>query len=290
MFLKPEELHQFAEEGYTVREGFLTPEECAELRDEIRHLIATRLDLNTHPGTSFSTGAGQSSDEYFLSSGDKIRFFLEKGAVVDGKLSVSKIEDSVNKIGHALAQLDPVFRKVTSRPELKELAKQVGFSDDVVVVQSMAILKPPRIGGEVVPHQDSTFLYTDPPSAVGVWIPLEDCTQQNGCLWFAPCTHKTHRVSKRFVRDPTKIGTIFVDIDEPNPEVPNEAYIPVECKAGSLVLIHGSAVHKSEHNYSDKTRYAYTFHLLEGKNAYPKDNWLQNEGGAPFTRLLQLTA
>jgi hypothetical protein len=35
----------------------------------------------------------------------------------------------------------------------------------------------------VVPcHNDSTFLYTDPPSAVGAWIALEDCTPANGCL------------------------------------------------------------------------------------------------------------
>jgi ectoine hydroxylase-related dioxygenase (phytanoyl-CoA dioxygenase family) len=25
-------------------------------------------------------------------------------------------------------------------------------------------------------------LYTDPPSAVGAWIALEDCTPANGCL------------------------------------------------------------------------------------------------------------
>lgn len=31
-------------------------------------------------------------------------------------------------------------------------------------------------------HNDSTFLYTDPPSAIGAWIALEECTSQNGCL------------------------------------------------------------------------------------------------------------
>lgn len=38
----------------------------------------------------------------------------------------------------------------------------------------------------VTPHRDSTFLYTDPPSALGLWIPLEDCTLENGCLQFVP--------------------------------------------------------------------------------------------------------
>lgn len=31
----------------------------------------------------------------------------------------------------------------------------------------MYIFKPPGIGGEVTAHQDSTYLYTDPPSTLG---------------------------------------------------------------------------------------------------------------------------
>jgi hypothetical protein len=48
----------------------------------------------------------------------------------------------------------------------------------------MIICKQPQIGGEVPEHNDSTFLYTDPPTALGFWIPLEACTPENG----AACT------------------------------------------------------------------------------------------------------
>lgn len=54
----------------------------------------------------------------------------------------------------------------------------------------MAILKPPEIGGEVPPHQDSTFLYDEPQTLVGFWIPLQDATVNNGCLWGIPESHK----------------------------------------------------------------------------------------------------
>jgi ectoine hydroxylase-related dioxygenase (phytanoyl-CoA dioxygenase family) len=184
--------------------------------------------------------------------------------------------------------LSPPFRAVTARPELKSIARSLSFLDPVVV-QSMAILKPPRIGGEVVPHQDSTFLYTDPPSAVGVWIPTEKCTEENGCLWFWAGSHKTHPIASRFIRDPERVGTKFISTGEvAGPEPTDKDWIPLPCNAGDLVLIHGSAVHKSEHNHSDKTRYAYTFHLLEGNNKYPADNWLQNSGREPFTRLFEM--
>ncbi|KAI3738378.1 hypothetical protein L2E82_28407 [Cichorium intybus] len=51
-----------------------------------------------------------------------------------------------------------------------------------VIIQSMYILKQPGIGGEVVPHQDNSFLYTEPQTCTGLWLALEDATIVNGCL------------------------------------------------------------------------------------------------------------
>lgn len=53
-------------------------------------------------------------------------------------------------------------------------------------LQSMLIFKQPYVGGEVVPHQDSSFIATQPYSCVGIWLALEDATQDNGCLWTLP--------------------------------------------------------------------------------------------------------
>ena len=64
----------------------------------------------------------------------------------------------------------------------------LGFAS-CVVPQSMVILKPPRIGGAVLPHVDGCFLFTVPQTVVGLWWPLEDCTESNGCLWVVPGSH-----------------------------------------------------------------------------------------------------
>lgn len=65
-------------------------------------------------------------------------------------------------------------------------------------------------------------------------------------------------------------------------------YIPGEVKAGSLVLIHGNILHKSEKNLSQKGRIIYTFHIIEGGDgaayAYDEKNWLQPPAEG-FTRL-----
>lgn len=159
----------------------------------------------------------------------------------------------------------------------------------------MIICKQPEIGGAVPPHQDSVFLFTNPPSAVGFWYALEDATQENGCLSFLKGSHKWAPIEKRFVRRQDGKGTEFIDNSEQvfpegkeykaSKEGENEEYTMGEVKAGSLVLIHGNILHKSEKNTSAKGRIIYTFHVIEGENAvYDERNWLQppKEG---FTKL-----
>ena len=65
-----------------------------------------------------------------------------------------------------------------------------------------------------------------------------------------------------------------------------EDYVLGEVKAGTLVLIHGNVLHKSEKNTSQKGRIIYTFHLIEGEEHFDEKNWLQIPGGpAAFTKL-----
>ena len=42
-----------------------------------------------------------------------------------------------------------------------------------------------------MPHQDNTFLYTEPRTCTGLWLALEDATINNGCLWAIPGSHKS---------------------------------------------------------------------------------------------------
>lgn len=86
--------------------------------------------------------------------------------------------------------------------------------------------------GVLVPsHQDSVFLYTDPPSAIGFWFALEDCTTTNGCLSFVPGSHKTSPITKRFVRL-SEGGTGFIDIGGELREPEEEEFKIEECPAG----------------------------------------------------------
>lgn len=55
---------------------------------------------------------------------------------------------------------------------------------------------------------------------------------------------------------------------------PKEKFVPLETKAGSLVVIHGSLVHMSEKNTGNRDRNVYTWHMVDKNAVWSKDNWI----------------
>jgi phytanoyl-CoA hydroxylase len=222
----------------------------------------------------------RTSDDHFLASGDAITCFFEEGAFdADGRLVHDKAR-SINKIGHAMHDLDPVFDSFSRQPAIAEAAASIGFTDPKLL-QSMYIFKSPHIGGEVSCHQDSTFLYTEPMTVVGFWVALQDATVDNGCLWAQPGGHRSP-LRKRFIRSPGG-GTEFEQLDDtPWPEPGGPEMVPIEARAGTLVLLHGLLPHWSDVNRSSRSRHAYTVHVIDGAARYPDENWLHRSPSLPL--------
>jgi phytanoyl-CoA hydroxylase len=149
-----------------------------------------------------------------------------------------------------------------------------------LLLQSMYIFKSPHVGGEVTSHQDATFLYTEPSTVLGLWFALEDATARNGCLWALPGGHRLG-LRKRFVRNPPgQGGTRFLTLDDrPFPEAD---MVPLEVPQGSLVVLHGLLPHRSDKNRTDRSRHAYSIHVIESDASYPDDNWLRRGPELPL--------
>ena len=58
--------------------------------------------------------------------------------------------------------------------------------------------------------------------------------------------------------------------------------VPIEAEAGTLVLLHGTLPHWSAPNVSDRSRHAYTLHIIDGVADYPDDNWLRRDATLPM--------
>jgi len=270
------DLDRYEREGFLVLEDFVSHDACDALRARAAELVQA-FDpsgivsiFSTHEQT-------RTSDEYFLDSGDKISFFFEENAFnPDGSLRQPK-EQSINKIGHALHDLDSAFDRFSRTPEIEQLVGELGINDPLLL-QSMYIFKQPNIGGEVSCHQDATFLYTDPLHLVGLWFALEDATIENGCLWIIPGGHKAG-LKSRFVRA-NEGGTRFETFDRsPWPE---ENLKPLEVKKGTLIVLHPLLPHLSRENKSSRSRHAYTLHIIDASTDYSDDNWLQRSPDMPL--------
>jgi phytanoyl-CoA hydroxylase len=276
MMTSNQQLADYNDQGYLIFEGFVDDADCDQLRAR-----ATELVQQFDPAevvSIFSTHEqNRLTDEYFLTSGDKIRLFFEENAFnPDGTLKYEK-EKSINKIGHALHDLDPVFNRFSRAPKLRALAAAIGHENSYLL-QSMYIFKQPNIGGEVTCHQDSTFLYTDPIDIAGLWFALEDATIENGCLWALPGGHR-YGLKSRWRR--SENGAMEFEVFDNQPW-PTEGLIPLEVPKGSLILLHGLLPHCSFENKSARSRHAYTLHLLGANANYPTDNWLRRSKEMPL--------
>jgi phytanoyl-CoA hydroxylase len=265
----------YARDGFLIVEGFKTPEECDALRART-HALIEAFDPSTVTSI-FEAGGAQrhAADRYFQESGDEIRFFFEKGAFDEaGRLTKDK-HAAMNKIGHAMHDLDPVFERFSRDPKLANLARSLGLQDPGLV-QSMVIFKPPRIGGEVNCHQDATFLHTDPVTVTGFWFALEDADETNGCLLGIPGV-QNEGLRERFRYQGDRL--VMDKLGEK--DWPLDREVALTAPKGTLVVLHGLAPHRSSPNTSPRSREAYALHVVDRTARWSPDNWLRRRDGMP---------
>ena len=116
------DLAAYDRDGFLVLKDFLSAADCDALQARAGELVAA---FDPGPArTVFSTrDQGHARDRYFQESGGAIRFFFEEEA------TDQPVPLALNKIGHALHDLDPVFDHISRQSRLAELAGYVAGMD-----------------------------------------------------------------------------------------------------------------------------------------------------------------
>jgi len=265
---------RFDTDGYVVLDEFSSDESRAALRRRALEIV----DAFDPAGASVFTTRRDAAarDSYFQESAETIRCFFEEEAFDEHGVLRAPKPLSMNKIGHAMHDLDPVFDRFSRDPRLEDLVRALGIAEPRIY-QSMYIFKQPHIGGEVHWHQDATFFATTPQSVITLWFALEDATRENGCLWVQPGGHRGP-LREQFVSENGATRMLSLD-DTPWPGE-TEA-VPVEVDAGALVVLNGLLPHYSAPNRSAHSRHAYTLHVVDGTATYDPRNWLQRSPEFP---------
>ncbi|KAL4467664.1 hypothetical protein ABPG74_012999 [Tetrahymena malaccensis] len=268
---------EYFENGATLVENVLTEQEVDQMIAETERLVKQNDIFKKI--VYFKSGEDKRGLD-FIETGDKIHFFFEENVFdKSGNLVVPK-EHALNKIGHAMHDLDPFYQKFSYQPLYKYILQQIKYQAPSLV-QSMYIYKNPKVGAEVCPHTDNTYLITEPKlSCVGFWFALHDATKENGCMWGVSGSQKES--TKRFMYRNATGDDVLYEGEEKKYEL--EKAVPLEVKRGSMLVFNGDYVHYSEHNRSKLPRHALTLHFVETANniKWHSRNWLQRNPNLPF--------
>lgn len=217
--LKPEQIRLFEEQGFLVIENMLTPDEITYYRTVYERFLNDEVEAG-----KFRSDLGG---------------FVEDGA--------SPARERITQImlpGRLLPEIadQPMHHKALA------LSQQL-LGEDMALDFDMLIDKAPFTNTPTPWHQDCSYWIAMPDKrAASCWVALDDCDEDNGCMWYVPGSHllpvREHR--------PAGKGGGALECDASEAEG-----VPVPLKAGSCVWHHGGTLHYSRGNSTDRRRRAF---------------------------------
>jgi len=149
------------------------------------------------------------------------------------------------------SQYAPELLNGDYRKEALAIAKQL-LGAEAEPAGEHAIFKPARTGAETPWHQDEA--YWDPSleyNSISIWIPLQEATVENGCMWFVPGSHKGEIVPHQSIGNDPRIHGLEIA----GPIEGNTVVCPLS--AGGCTIHNNRTLHYAGPNTSSIPRRAY---------------------------------
>lgn len=123
-----------------------------------------------------------------------------------------------------------------------------------VLLQEMALVKPPKISGDKPWHQDAAYFRgSDPQLMFGVWIALDPATRENGCMEMIPGSH-LRGPAPHVPAEDINLCTIRPDL------VWLDDRVALPMDPGDVLIFHSLVHHYTAANRSNRRRRALQFH------------------------------
>lgn len=170
-----------------------------------------------------------------------------------------------------LWQSSQPVRDLIFNEELGRMMCELAGIDGIRLWHDSSMVKQPW-GNATTWHLDNPYWSFSSKDSISIWIPFQDATMQNGCLYFLPGTHKTARF------DPTKIGPNMESLFQIYPEWSKIEPVAVPVKAGSVSIHNGLVAHAAGPNMTPRSRRAFALHFMpEGSKFNGERNVLTPE-------------
>ena len=159
-----------------------------------------------------------------------------------GKFMIAKA-DAITFTIHLVAK-SQALAAFSRHPVLAKIARDT-LGPHPRLYWDQAVYKKPGNPEEFPWHQDNGYTYIEPQQYLTCWIALTDATLENGCPWVVPGLHKRGTLA----HEATPLG--WQCLREPADAV------PVEAKAGDIVVFSSLTPHRTGPNLTHSTRKAY---------------------------------
>jgi phytanoyl-CoA hydroxylase len=240
--LKQHQIDEFDRDGFLTVGDMLASDEIGELSDALDQVLAKGPD-------------GFSEDEP-----QPVNFRSLSG---DEKHPVWQI---VN-----IWEAAPAFEKLIYHPAIVEGISQLAGQRDLMVWHDQIQYKPAQYGGSTYWHQDAPLWpIIKPMTPVSAWIPFDDATEENGCMWMVPGSHKWGNQIE-FLRTQGNLSLLENFNDLQGFEPPADAELraieaqPRPVLRGEVSFHHSLTWHGSPFNQSERPRRAIAIHYMTGE-------------------------
>jgi len=189
---------------------------------------------------------------------------------INGLQEIQEGESDDNIIKKYLAfhfphKMSAHFKELMSHPNIVKVLNEL-IGPNVKSMQSMFFVKAAGKPGQAW-HQDEWYIPTRDRSLTAVWIAVDDATIENGCLWVIPGSHKPGVLYPQKQHNDPKFDSAGESYNFPHKD---EEAVPVEIKAGSVVIFNGYLLHRSLPNTAQSGfRRALANHYMSAESLLP---------------------